>query len=492
MKKYLKSILILSAALALFASCQKEELAQSQPAGNTVTQETGTEAGRLVSYSLSKSIPVQDVIDQCKSSTFNNINPQDSSFAEIFKVSFLGRDIVDFEIVTYTIRYMSETRNVNGVHPTVLSGAVSFIVDRSGLINKRKLESVSLINTTFNASALDVTSMLSYFNLRTIYNALAVYPFYQGGDINDGNVVASTEFILKGKQAIDCEIAALELINNLSNVEMKENYYTENIGVSNGGGPALAFQYLLEKDKEYMQKSKKINLRSSYLGEGNYSYAALMPVFLSTSLHSSLLGLPTDMDFAAPSAFISMVAGAYVTWQDKYFAGIKLEDYFSQEFLNDRNPETGMNLIEQFLANEGSIYYDTMEDSIKVTDIINPDLIVFNPEDNTYSYKKGTIIDNLIESFTENECILDGWLPRSEMQITHSLYDEFLSYKTAFTLWKNLSAFGFNYNVKLSNLYILNHAEASLYLIAKDVLLHKHPVEVEEQSENNIQSILTK
>jgi len=516
----LKSLLVFFAAAFVFASCQKEEsvsVVEPQLEETTVRE---MPTGLLISATKTSEIPATEIADRM----VDSLKIKD---ADLFKFTLLNEDLFNFKIVTYRILYRSHTLYRGESVPITLAGDVSFVADSTGLISKRHLESVTLFNTVFNTSQYDVTTCEDsfYTNLRAIFNALVVYPLYQGGPCSSygegGELIYATptEFLIKGRQAIECELAALEFVDkHLDNVEMMPNYYTECIGISNGGGTALAIQYLLENDPAYKRYADQINLRSNYVGAGHCSNKALI---------ENLLNVPdtSAMYSVVPAGYLACVAGAYLTWADgvnhfkpyddevedgeKYGQAVKLQDYFSDTFVNydfskHRNywvmwmryfgssivpAYDAMNAryedifggpisyyaskpLELHVNNAISLYtYSYALPNIKKT--INPDLLD-DPENPTSIIMSRHAVEELCDAFAENEKMLSGWNPKTPLKFVHSEDDDFVSYDANYEIWRSLSHGGLNPRVQMESKEGLSHGDSATQCII-DVVLNKHP-----------------
>jgi len=487
-KFYFLAILSLSAALLL--SCSKEDVQVSpvEPVNPVVEQEIP--AGKLISATKVDVVPANEAIEEWTNKFMGSEN--------LLSLKLLGMELADFDIVTYRIKYNSTTIQ-NGVsRDIVLAGDVSFIAERTGLISTRHLSSVTLFNTVFNTSKEDVTLVDNIASsIRSIYNALVVYPFYQGGPDSDTIYATPCELLIKGKQAIDCELAALEFIESLDGVEMMSGYYTENVGVSNGGGPALAVAYLLENDCQYKQLAEKINLRSTYVGAGNCSTKSLIANLKTVNKESAIY--PT-----ASTGFITAVAGAYYTWKgDEYFKTSALEDYFSECVYSYDAYKTYLSadallvwededalgfkdktVLDVYSENLGSLYFYSsyvpgIQDAVNSGIFADGDFIMDSDP-----------MKELLSAFDNNEVICSGWSPKTAIKFAHSKDDEFLLYDVNYNIWKNLSNNGRNRLVKLYTVEDLDHTASTTQFLV-DVISHKHPFNAESDfSAEDIMSLL--
>jgi len=476
MKLY-KFISIISASALILASCQKEEMQQTEPANETPVIENIT-SGKLVSATKVGEISAEEAVAKFIENT-------GKEYIDLINLNLLGQNLLDFNIVTYRINYLSTVHRNGADEPMVLDGDVSFIVDEAGTIKNRTLDGVTLFHTCYNTSSEDVSMLESLkgdqilfnVNLRTLYNFAVVFPFYQGGPVSKNEIcVAPSEFLYKAKQAIDCELAALEFIESLENVSMAEDSYTDNIGLSNGGGPALATQYLLENDSEYKQYASKVNLRSTYIGEGNCSNKSLFDNILkefepTEPIITPLIGMSVDVAKLAPAAYISTLGGTYATWGSEHFGGMLVDD-FKANYFSSSDPFSLM-LLNTFLSNNSSIMFAALGGSSTIQQTVNSNLL--SADGHSFN-KENEYVKNIYKAFDENEIILSGWNPRTPLKIAHSLDDDFLFYEHNFDIWKSLSRNGLNPNVRMETVIKFNHMDATFYFLLTDVILKQNPI----------------
>lgn len=478
-----KTCIILAVLFAGFAvSCQKENIIDyPEPDGSE--QAILQSSGKLLSAELVSSIPVtkavDDAVTQCDeiSGTLVGTMPEISS-TELLNTNILGFKI-NLQVRTYKIVYNSVASNGSTIENAELTGYVSFLADEAGHISKRYLESVTMFHTAFNTST---SSTEDYHTIvapiRSLYNALVVSPMYQGTFSDSGkHVIAPSETIFKAKQALDCEMAALELVSQLDDVEMMPQYYTENIGISNGGGAALAFQYLLDTQSEYQKKyGEAINLKSTYVDEGCCSTAEMFDDIINYHNYGDSFKI-VDMNTLSVSGFITTVVGTFFTWKDKYFTDIdplhnnvELKNYFSDEFWS--NPgKYEFNVVYDYIADKGIQYGWDIED------VVNPDFVSYDAfTGRNYFNRRENGFKQLFEAMEkENDVIIRGWYPKESLVFAHSESDEFLYFDKQMAIYNDLSRFGTNRNVSFRTVKSLDHCSSTIYFLIKDILLEKHP-----------------
>ncbi len=448
----------------------------------TVTETSNEITGEnnvLVSASLKCVTPASEVADML------------GQFDEIPAPNLLDIDLSELGLELRTYRIVYKTKDNRG-QEIQLSGDVSFLANPI-LPHVRILESVSLFHSAFFTDESKSTEYEQYaFPGRSIHNALVVYPHYQGvyegrkPEYVEGHPVTVAELLLKARQSIDCELAAIELIDRLEGVALMPHYYTENIGLSCGAGTALATQYLLENDTQLKSVNRKsIRLTGTYCCEGCYSYSGLLSKLMEVMPYDESLEEFTSMEDFKPACLITVIVGAYDTWKglkdqdgNEFFAGVDdVREYFSPEFLNSDNlyEDDGRQITDIIgyfrsgMLNAHSRIFKRA--GFLSSTMINPELLNSNHEIDTANPKIKTLLDAL----AQNDKILSGWNPTARLCISHSINDEFVPYSQALGVYKSLSKGGINRNVILQTVPGLNHTEGNQYYGIKDIIIKKHP-----------------
>jgi len=427
MKKFLQFAIVISAAI-VFTSCEKAAIEL-----NNDIPEKGTEGttGILQSAELISSIPATKAyMDALTLAKENGVLDSDKTPVNTDEINVLSTILdlvgidVDEEVLAkygpkvkiWRINYWTEggycKEKPAGKYEKekiLLSADVCYL-ESSGADKTRELESISIFNGTFNSAEGDLAVLRDLvLPVRALYNAVVIFPWYQGSQIDRGvHAVTPGEFLIKGQQAIDAELAAIEFINSISdseNIYLSDDYYTEIMGISNGGGTALASQYLLENDSAYKKiNSESIHLVGTYLGEGCTSYSQVFPILMEDNpcpdqIASSL----TNIEEVKPGAYISSVLGAWYTYKlkpvdkkpedknyQKELAKYQEEekkmqenffksDLLTKKFHNENTPYTedadAENII--YAARYGNLYKGALGDFVGMTieDIVNESLL---------------------------------------------------------------------------------------------------------------------
>lgn len=497
--KFFKKYLFLFAipfALAALNGCQKE-VVENVEGDATVEQTESSVQGRLVSASLrsvqSVDEAVQEALENIDQTSGAMLSDSVVTHIRLLRERFTG---TEWQMQVYRIKY--NTVDIDG-NPIQLNGDVGFINETSGKC-KRTLDAITLFQTAFNTEELTTTLYeIMVMPIRVLYNQVVVYPFYQGIGIDRGvHPVTISEPVLKARQSIDCELAAMELLD-LLNVGLDKNYYTANMGISNGGATTLAAQYLLENDAE----CKKINedvirLGGTYIGEGCYSFKKLIPMLTAPVKEPKFSLLPDSISIIKSMAYIACLVGSYDTWNGRkghYRNVSSVEDYFSEDFLKIQRPywikplsilqspplEIGkpepdgyMGFIENFRKGFLSIGDEMIfNGELKISDMINPELL---EEDGTVNMEHPYLID-VQEAFAENDVIVSGWKPLTPLCLAHSESDDFVDIEQVREVYAALSNNGYNRNVKMPTVKGIDHLIGTFFFLIKDILAKEEPWE---------------
>ena len=494
----IQSVLLATAALLVFSACQEkadpEVLPEKQEEGKEIV---APGQGKLVSALLSST----QTVDEAVKSALENVGQTSGAMLSdsvvtnihLLRERFSG---TEWQMQVYRIKY--NTVDIDG-NTIQLNGDVGFINETSGK-SRRILDAITLFQTAFNTEELTTTLYeVMVMPFRALYNHVVVYPFYQGIGIDRGvHPVTISEPLLKARQSIDCELAAMELLD-LLNVELDENYYTANMGISNGGATTLAVQYLLENDPEYKKKNEDvIRLGGTYSGEGCYSFKKLIPILTAPEKEPKSSLLPDYFSMIKSMAYIACLVGSYDTWNGRnghYQNVSSVDKFFSEDFLKIqrpywieplniiqlRFPELGrpepdgfMGFIENFRKGFLSLGDEMIfKGELKISDMINPELL---DENGIVNMAHPYLVD-VQEALAENDVFLSGWKPSTPLCLAHSESDDFVDIEQVREVYATLGSNGFNRNVKMPTIKGLDHLTGTFFFLIKDILAKEKPWE---------------
>lgn len=467
-----KSILL--AAILAVSACGKQAMDESgkqeqQEQKQEPQEEKVVVEGDLVSYEFLLAEPLDDKL--------NALADGLSIAAPLICDIDLSEDGLQFK--TYRITY--NTVDILG-KPIVLSGDVCYI-DRGTTGKVRRLESISLFHTSYASTENRCCQYEDKaFTCRAIHNALVVFPHYQGFYAGRAYRVTIEESLLKARQAIDCEIAALQLVEKLDDVALERSYYTNNMGISCGTGPTLATHYLLEQDEALKKVNRdKIHLNSSYCCEGPYKFSEIFTYLVDEFPYEDL----QDNEDFSQIALISIVAGTYDTWKgltdsqgNEFFKGIDdVKVYFdptlfTRQDLISEDSTMVTDVVEYFREGKLDHHTDMFKNAgLSSRAMINPELFT---EDEKLDVDH-PLIQALYAALKVNEIITEGWTPQAKLTIAHSTGDELCPYEKTLSVYRSLSDNGNNSQVNLYTTFFLEHTEANQFFAIRDLALQKNP-----------------
>lgn len=472
----IKLCLTVLPALAILAGCQKEtcpveEMDQEQQAEEVAAPKY------LVSATLTSTVDVDVALDEA-GQKLSNIVPdgyyrnlwQPKTLTNLLTNPFTGNK---WQVVTYSYIYKTiDTRNQS----INLSSTVSYLKDSLGYFPPR-VKTISVFHKQFSPDEeLGNIFKSVVIPARAIHGALVVFPDYQGaGYTNINAFVPVSESYTKARQAIDAELAAIELISKLGVAEFDEDYFTENMGLSNGGSVAVAMQKILESDATDQEIKDAIKLRATYSAEGCYDYSDLIvPLVEDNSTQgNNMFGITATIK---PFILISFINSICSSYEEKFAGqGIKFEDYFCEGVNNLRIEDEfgGTYTVKQYL-NDGKfdIFSTFFQDNgfLSPKSMMNPD---FYKEDGSID-TQNPYVKLLIECCGRSE-VISGWTPKSRLFITHSTRDDLIPIDHVVNAVDALSNGGTNRNVLCEYKKLSEHTLSSMYFLLRDIVLEKHP-----------------
>ena len=409
-------------------------------------------------------------------SGFDNIVYLVQNIVDLTEVKEFLHDLdieTDIELRTYRINYKSKG-GVNGAEDVILSADVSYLADKQNRF-KRHLESVSLFSVGYGTAYMDISTLNDLVApARAAHNALAVFPHCQGMVADAGaHLVAPAEFLQKSRQTIDAEIAALQLVKLLDDVTMMSQYYTENIGESNGGGVSLGVHYLLENDPDYKKVNEEyIHLAATYIDEGNLSYTTTFPGLMNTPDSPDGLTFPLTPNGLMPSMYLANVVSSIYSHPEMFVTEDKTyveEDYFKEDFLS--LGFYGRQWIPYFKTGTMSMAMMAFFYKGGMTGIVKEDVL-----DETGNIDvNNPAIKCLMDVYALNDVMLGGWSPKKPVKFAHSTIDEFVNFDDVKAVAENLTKGAPGWNVKVSTNSFFGHFTSVYYWLFLDIMLKKHP-----------------
>lgn len=227
-------------------------------------------------------------------------------------------------------------------------------------------------------------------------NALVICPDYIGFGETKNTVHPYMCATLTARNVLDCYKAAIEYVKTTGNRKINDNYYTINIGYSQGGATALAFQRYLET-KATPEEEALVNLRGSICGAGPYDQNLLFDEYEKM----------TSLDY--PVYLYYTLRGHKEAFGNTTMRNLKLEECFTPEFWAYCQ-KTLENTMDGKTTN-----VDDINDAIKNAGFKTFESIISAQYKNHDSKVYRTIRKTLAQS----NSLADGWTPKTNIIFYH-------------------------------------------------------------------------
>lgn len=280
----------------------------------------------------------------------------------------------------------------------MLSGLVTIPI-----INDNRPTSV-LVYHRIMASSYKITPSTSMpiEAVLTADNTVCVFPDYYGCGITEGEPFAYTALNYHARCATDCVLAALRIIKD-EGIELNDNYYTWNVGYSQGGGYALAVHKYIETSLPD-SLSKLINLKWSLCGDG---------VYVPIELYKNAL-VTTNMG-STPAIYLKGLQSIFYIHQD-CLGDFQMCDFFSDEALNVK--------LDSLLQVYDESLWDMCNRIGKLVENPNPKQYFSQMALDTHSI----LFKSMTNAFNLDDCAT-GWHPHSPVVLYHSKKDNCIPFQ---------------------------------------------------------------
>jgi hypothetical protein len=246
----------------------------------------------------------------------------------------------------------------------------------------------------------------------TADNTICVFPDYYGCGITEGEPFAYTALNYHARCATDCVLTALTIIKD-AGIELDDEFYTWNMGYSQGGGYALAMHKYIETELPDSLASQ-INLKWSLCGDGVYTPIELYKNALATNHMGS-----------TPAVYLEGLRSIFYS-HPECLDTLQMSDFFSEEALNTK-------LDSLLLVHDDSLWdmVDRLDELVENKD----PRYYFAP---TVLDTCSAIFEAMAEAFDLDDCA-KGWHPSSTVVLYHSKRDKCIPYKHMSVVYPMLS-----------------------------------------------------
>ncbi|MCQ2174482.1 MAG: hypothetical protein MJY61_05040 [Bacteroidales bacterium] len=356
-------------------------------------------------------------------------------------------------------------RTVDGQgNPITLSGALVLPLSADGKLT-HQLDDITLSSPWYMDQDECPTVKGNLVMYRALYNEAVIIPDTQGLGTTYGVYKAPfVEWPQLARQTIDCELAALELMETL-NVSLAKGYQTKGMAMSKGAPVMMTVQKMLENTEPAAVRDL-IRMRSNYCATGPYD----------------TYGMFTDLEVWNAQkeklwALLLLINSAYYGHPD-VFRDYKLSDFYSDEF-NSVKVSDGKGgeytLADKMSDKLGVSSKDFTKYGLDAAEkIVNPR---FFAEDGGFN-ESDPLVAAFFKILKDNDAA-KGWSPKCKLLMEHSMNDDVASYKYSSQSYSNLRMDErglVNSNVTQHTYYSWDHSTVSAFAIIRMVLL-ENPAE---------------
>ena len=236
----------------------------------------------------------------------------------------------------------------------------------------------------------------------TADNTVCVFPDYYGCGITEGEPFAYTAMNYHARCATDCVITALQIIKD-EGAELNDDYYTWNVGYSQGGGYALAMHKYIETSLSD-SLANLINLKWSLCGDGVYTPIELYKYVLIKGNMGS-----------TPAVYLEGLRSIFYTHKD-CLENLTISDFFSDEALDIK--------MDSLLLDHDDSLWDMGDRLDELVENKDPKYYFSSMAQDTNSL----LFKSMTNAFNLDDCAT-GWHPYSPVVLYHSKKDNCIPYQ---------------------------------------------------------------
>ena len=241
----------------------------------------------------------------------------------------------------------------------------------------------------------------------TTDDALVISPDYLGYGVSSDRVHPYCNAMLTARNEIDAFFAAIDSVK-ARGVEFDDDWYTINVGFSQGGAVAMAVQKYLEV---YASKEQRdaFRLKQTICGDGPYN---LLDVYDNMASQQAL---------ACPHIIPILIDGIYASYNEGSLKTFGLPDFYASEEICSKFTEytRRKELTYEIFCDSITKYLGTK--TVALSDVVNHD--VFN--------EKSTL-SRAMHKVLAKENLTDGsWIPQTPITLYHGTEDDIVPFACA-------------------------------------------------------------
>ncbi|MCQ2174524.1 MAG: hypothetical protein MJY61_05255 [Bacteroidales bacterium] len=320
----------------------------------------------------------------------------------------------------YIFNYQSTDENGD---PIILSGSAIFPNNQEGATRRWELDNVTLFSSDLEALYEDCPSIAgSPAMLRVLFNSLVVIPDFEGYGVSANRAHPIFHSRVLARQAIDCELAAIELAR-LKRADLAKNYATYNIGVSYGGMTALQVHKQLETTADR-------NIRSLVNITSTYCSSPLLDV--NTIIEDATGKSAIDNPWRLTSAMKAAVATGALP------DSCRISTLMSEGYNNTKVKVDGEIYTLQEMLDTKIYDFETITSAYYACDFKTVKAILSEELTNGYSGMESTALFKEVYKAISLDNPAYGWTPSRPVLIEHSQNDEVIPYYSTFYAYEDL------------------------------------------------------
>lgn len=278
-------------------------------------------------------------------------------------------------------------------------------------------------------------------------NAMVVCPDYIGFGQSSGANHPYMCSTLTARNVLDGFKAAMEWAKTVKSKSgktpvFKNGWYTINIGYSQGGATALAFQRYLETEATSTDRDL-VRLRGSLCGAGPYSQNLIFDLYESRET----IDYPSYLPYA--------IMGLYEAFGKTTLRKLPMEKCFKSEFFNFKFSEEG-NKTFMTLLKEKEKTIDELNTLLLNKDFNN----FYDIISDEYRNPESAVHRSLVKALGHSN-LLDGeWTPKAPIAFYHYQDDEVVPFEETVNAYNMFNEMGANVRMLTQDDYSISNNEA--------------------------------